>query len=124
MDGDQLKADFMKAREEYVIIKALYTVLRREVSERNRYWDELLEKGSISVEEWAEKTTDIEFDMGLDEVMEKLREAENRLLQAGKQLLETRISEEDRERIQAVWNCGYPFREKVVDTLLKWDPEQ
>jgi hypothetical protein len=85
--------------------------------------DELMENGVITVDEWAEKTTDIEFDMGLDEALQRLIKAEDKLIDAGRRLLETRITGEEAEKIGEVWDCRFvTIREKVVDVLLRWDP--
>jgi hypothetical protein len=58
-----------------------------------------------TVNEWAEKTTDIEFDMGLVEAKERLIKAEDKLINAGRRLSETRITSEEVEKIREVWDC-------------------
>jgi hypothetical protein len=119
----KLVEEFLKAKTDYVSAKAAYEAVKERASKANKRLDELLEGGVITVDEWAEKTTDIEFDMGLDEAMRKLIKAEDKLIDAGRRLLETRITGEEAEKIREVWNCRFvTVREKVVDVLLRWDP--
>jgi hypothetical protein len=119
----KLVEEFLKAKTDYVSAKAAYEAVKERASKANKRLDELLEGGVITVDEWAEKTTDIEFDMGPDEAMRKLIKAEDKLIDAGRRLLETRITGEEAEKIREVWNCRFvTVREKVVDVLLRWDP--
>jgi hypothetical protein len=119
----KLVEEFLKAKTDYVSAKAAYEAVKERASKANKRLDELLEGGVITVDEWAEKTTDIEFDMGLDEAMQRLIKAEDKLIDAGRRLLETRITGEEAEKIREVWDCRFvTIREKVVDVLLRWDP--
>ena len=119
----ELVEEFLKAKTDYVSAKAAYEAVKERASKANKRLDELLEGGVMTVDEWAEKTTDIEFDMGLDEAMERLIRAEDKLIDAGRRLLETRITGEEAEKIREVWDCRFvTIREKVVDVLLRWDP--
>jgi len=118
---EKLVEEFLKAKKDYVSAKAAYEAVKERASRANRRLDELLEKGVITVDELAEKTTDIEFDMGLYEAMRKLVKAEDKLIDAGRRLLEARITGEEAERIREVWDCRFAaIREKVVDVLLRW----
>ena len=115
--------EFAKAKEEYLEAKAAYEAVREKASRANRRLDSLLESGVITVDEWAEKTTDVEFQLGWDEAFQRLVEAEKRLVEAGRRLIERRLTAEEAEKVKAVWDCKFAsIREKVVDLLLKWDP--
>lgn len=115
--------EFAKAKEEYLEAKAAYEAVRERASKVNRRLDSLLEEGLITVDEWAEKTTDVEFQLGWDEAFHRLIEAERRLVDAGRRLMEKRLTAEEAEKIKAVWDCKFAsIREKVVGVLLKWDP--
>lgn len=121
MDED-VKA-FLRAKRNYLEAKAAFESVRERASNVNRRLDDLLEAGLITVDEWAERTTDVEFQLGWDEAFQRLVEAEEALVEAGKRLLEKRLAAEEAERIKAVWECKFAsIREKVVDVLLKWDP--
>jgi len=118
----KLVEEFLKAKTDYVSAKAAYEAVKETASKANKRLDELLENGVITVDEWAEKTTDIESDMGLDATLQRLIEAEDKLIDAGRRL-ETRISREEAENIKEVWDCRFvTVREKVVNVLLRWDP--
>jgi methionyl-tRNA formyltransferase len=93
-------------------------------SEINRIYDEKLDKGEISVDEWAEKTTDTEFEIGLDDTLEELRKAEDRLIDLGRKVLEQNLTEEQKRKVAVIWEyCKFsPIREKVIDALLRLQP--
>lgn len=106
----------------YLEAKRDYNKLREQVSEKTREIHNLLEKGEITEEEWAIKTTDIEFEMGLDDALQRLIEAERRFINAGRKLLENDLPEIAKE-IEKIWDCKFStIREKVVNILLKFNP--
>jgi hypothetical protein len=115
--------EFLKAKVEYASAKAAYEAIKEKVSKANERFDELLEDGAITVDEWAEKTTDIEFDLGLDTALQRLIKAEDKLIDVGRRLMEKRVTDEEAEKIKEVWDCRLiSIRDKVVDVLLRWDP--
>ena len=120
----QLVEDFNSARVTYLGAKQRYDDCYCKVLEANKEWNNLSERGLISDEEWAEKTTDTELNMGLDVLRRNLCKAEEKLIQAGRKALEAKMSKEQSKEISKVWSCKFvSVREAVVDVLLKWDAE-
>jgi predicted nucleic acid-binding Zn-ribbon protein len=116
--------EFEESKKEYLEKKLRYELLLKKASKINRVYDEKLERGEITVDEWAEKTTDTEFEIGLDEALEELRRAEDRLIDLGRKVLEQNLTEEQKREIAIVWEyCKFsPIREKVIDVLLRFEP--
>lgn len=115
--------EFLKAKAAYIMAKAAYEDAKEKASKANRRLDELLDAGLITVDEWAERTTENDFKMGVDDALQRLIEAEDRLIEAGRRLLEERLTAEEAAKISEVWSCKFAsIREKVVDVLLKWNP--
>jgi hypothetical protein len=120
-----LLSEFEEAKKEYLEKKLWYEVLRKKVAEANKVYDEKLERGEISVDEWAEKTTDTDFKVGLDEASEELRKAEKRLIDLGRKILEQNLTVEQKRKVAIVWEYCYKYvtiREKVIDVLLRFEP--
>jgi DNA polymerase III delta prime subunit len=120
---EEMVEEFLRAKMEYISAKAAYEAIRERASKMNGLLDELLEEGAMTVDEWAEKTVDIDFNLGLSAALQRLIRAEDKLIDAGRRLLETRITSEEAEKIREVWDCKFAtIREKVVNVLLRWDP--
>jgi len=119
-----LPVEFEEVKKDYFEKKLRYELLRKKASEINRIYDEKLDKGEISVDEWAEKTTDTEFEIGLDDTLEELRKAEDRLIDLGRKVLEQNLTEEQKRKVAVIWEyCKFsPIREKVIDALLRLQP--
>jgi len=118
-----MEEEFLEAKKRYLAARLSYETVKERASKANRHLDELLETGAITVDEWAERTTDVDFALGLDEALQRLIEAEDKLVDAGKRLMEARITSEEAEKIREVWDCKFaPIRERVVDALLRWGP--
>jgi ribosomal protein S13 len=123
MDGFMEVEEFLKAKMQYVSAKAAYEAIKERVLKENERLNELLESGVIKVDEWAEKTMEVEFNLGLDAALRSLIEAEDKLIDTGRRLMEMRITSEEAEKIRQVWECRFTtIREKVVNVLLRWDP--
>lgn len=123
MQGDQ-KQEFLKCKEEYIRARVLYESLRKLASNLHKPINDDLDSGRISEKEWAERTSEIDFDIGVDLAYDRLVVAENRLIECGRKLLETIMTHEESEKLKRLWECKYPsVRSKVVDLLIRWEPD-
>jgi len=117
--------EFERVKKMYLAIKLMYEEACKRAREENRKWDELAEQGKITDEEWAEKTVDVDEKHGVLDLLTRLNEAEDCLIKVGSRLFERCLSEEQRKELKKVWDCKYAtIREKVVDLLLRWFPEE
>ena len=115
-----LAREFLKAREEYLKVKEEYEIIRERARKATKPLDQLVLADRISVDEWAEKTVEIEFKLGLDDALKSLIDAKDRLIKAGRRYIETQITREEAEKIKEIWDCPLiSIRDKIVDALLR-----
>jgi len=115
-----LVGEFIKAREEYLRAREEYLRIRDRVREATEPLDQLVLAEKISVDEWAEKTVEIEFKLGLDDAHIRLMEAERKFIEAGRRYIESQITREQAELIKDIWNCPLiTIKDKIVDALLR-----
>ncbi len=118
---------FEKVKAEYQRLKAEYKELLQKVIKANEKWEKLLEEGKITEEEWAEKTTETEFNMGLDDLTRKLWAVEDLLITLGREIIFNYMSlpTEKKQELETVFNCKFTtIKEKVADILLKLDTSE
>lgn len=114
------KQVFEDAKKEYLKTKTEYDELYAKLVEANKPIHNALEQGKISVDEWAWKTTDNEFELGFVDAQERLIKAGSRLIAAGRAYLEEKLTEEQKENIKVVWDCKFhSVREKLINLLLR-----
>ena len=115
-----LVEEFVKAREEYLKAKEEYERIREKARKATEPLDQLVLADKISVDEWAEKTVEIEFKLGLDDAHKRLIDAKDRLIEAGRKYIESQITKEQAEEIKEIWDCPLiTIRDKIVDALLR-----
>ena len=115
-----LAREFIKAREEYLKAREEYERIRERARRATNPLDQLVLAEKISVDEWAEKTVEIEFKLGLDDALKSLIDAKDRLIKAGRRYIETQITKEEAEKIKEIWDCPLiSIRDKIVDALLR-----
>jgi len=111
---ERAKADYFKA-------KVVMDLMRERVAEVNKPLHDAVEKGLISTDEWATKTTDNEYDMGYDKVLDHFYDARRQLLAVAKEMMEKRATPSQWQQIKTVFETHFiKVQDELVDLTLKW----
>jgi len=125
MMWQEAERDFREAKRAYREARRCYEEKRAEADRRCEGLHRAVEEGRITVDEWAEKCTDIDYEVGTPSAFREVVEAENRLLEVGRRLLKLLHPDEWNSDLDNLFKCTYPhIRRKVVKALLElpaWD---
>jgi hypothetical protein len=104
----------MWARDAYISAKRKFDDLKEP-------FGKALENNQISVEEWADQVTKLEFACGVPEARNKLLSAERALVNWAKKKLQSEATPEQMEQVSIVWEkWWYPnIRDKVINLCMR-----
>ena len=116
--------EFKNTKKAYFIAKALYDAIKERVEKLNAPINQACNEEKISIEEWAEKVTHNEFELGEPEAFQILLGAEKTLFAITQRLLKQRATPEQWKQIEIIYTDGVKMpsiREKALDLALSWD---
>jgi hypothetical protein len=109
----------------YILCKLVYQDRLKRLGEVMRPWDEKLERGEISEDEYIKMEIGSEEEAAVDVAYKLMKRAGDELIAFAKPaLLSQAKTEDDRRALEMVFNAPYAtIREQVIDVILRWSGE-
>lgn len=111
-----------KVQRQYIEARLAFDKVDRKWRESTKPYDEKRNRNEMSIEEWADKVTELEFALGRVEAHDRLTLAEEALVEWAKQRLKPEMSDQQKkEELAILWErWWYPnIKDRVIDICLR-----
>lgn len=123
--NDPLAIKFENSKRAYFVALALKDTLYEDTEKLNAPLDKAVQEKQISIDEWAETTTDNEYKTGYADATDVYFKARKALLEIGKEVTLRLCPKEKLSEVTKVWTEGLRFfkiRDKLLELVLQLDP--
>ena len=117
---------FSKEQLGYIAAKALFTYIEEQYNQLTRPITESWKRGEITDDEWVDAMVKADLSLNYLPAMDLLREAEERLVEWGKNVLSTVLKPDEFEKIKIVWDYWWlpEFKDRIIEILMNLNAEE